>query len=134
MIKETVLKQLVEEFSRPRPEFGGENYITRRRDWFDRPMERIRALLDRDRLSKITVEEAQRIYKEMTVGGPQLYPRSFIENGIEKIRRSLDHLLYGEDPLGARFFDVVGNMDSEYRLSGVGRAFASTALLLLMAA
>lgn len=130
MINEAELRQLLTEFSSPRSEFDGESYVTRRREWFDRPMERIRPLLDRNRLSSLTVDEAQRIYKEMTVGGPQLYPRSFIENGIEKIRHSLDYLLYGEDPLDTRFFNVVGNVDSEYYLSGVGRAFASTALLL----
>jgi len=130
MINETKLGGLLEEFNSPRPEFNGESYVTRRREWFDRPMERIRPLLNRDRLSGLTVGEAQRIYKEMTVGGPQLYPRSFIENGIEKIRHSLDYLLYGEDPLEARFFNVVENVDSEYYLSGVGRAFTSTALLL----
>jgi len=130
MISNTLLQQLLEEFRRPRPEFGGENYITRRRDWFDRPMETIRPLLDEDRLPTLTLEEAQKIYKEMTVGGPQLYPRSFIENGIDRIRASLQYLLYGQDPLDLRFFNVVGNVESEYYLNGVGRAFASTALLL----
>lgn len=122
MINETKLGRLLEEFNSPRPEFDGESYVTRRREWFDRPMERIRPLLNRDRLSGLTVDDAQRIYKEMTVGGPQLYPRSFIENGIEKIRHSLDYLLYGEDPLETRFFNVVENVDGEHYLSGVGRA------------
>lgn len=130
MIKETILDRLVEEFSRPRPEFDGKSYITRTRDWFDRPMETIGPLLGKDRLANLTLVEAQKIYKEMTVGGPQLYPRSFIENGIERIRASLYYLLYSEDTLDSRFFNVVGDVDSEYRLNGVGRAFASTALLL----
>lgn len=130
MINETKLRGLLAEFNSPQSEFDGESYVTRRREWLDRPMERIRPLLNRDRLSSLTADEAQRIYKEMTVGGPQLYPRSFIENGIKKIRDSLAYLLFGEDPLEMRFFNVVENVDSEYYLSGVGRAFASTALLL----
>ncbi len=130
MISNTILQQLLNEFHRPRTEFEGKNYITRRRDWFDKPMETIRPLLEKDRLASLTIEEAQRVYKEMTVGGPQLYPRSFIENGIERIRASLQYLLYGEDPLDLRFLNVVGNVENENYLNGVGRAFASTALFL----
>jgi len=131
MVSNTLLQQLVDEFCKPRPEFDGKNYITRRREWFDRPMQLIKPLLQKDKLAVLTPGEAQRIYKEMTVGGPQLYPKSFIDNGIERIRVSLHYLLYGEDSLDLRFFNVVGNVESEYRLNGVGRAFASTALLLL---
>ena len=130
MIKETILKQLVQEFKKPREEFGGKTYITRRREWFNKPMKEIRPLLDKDSLKKLTISDAKKIYKEMTVGGLQLYPISFIENGKERIRRSLDYLLYSDEPLEQRFFEVVGNIDSEYFLKGVGRAFASIALLL----
>jgi hypothetical protein len=130
MIEETLLRQLVEEFKKPRAEFGGKSYVTRRRDWFDKPMKKISPLLKKESLSKLTINDAKKIYKEMTVGGPQLYPRSFVENGIEKIKGSLDYLLYGKEPIEQRFFKVVGDIDSEHFLKGVGRAFASTALLL----
>ena len=69
MINNTILKQLIDEFRRPRQEFGGENYITRRRDWFDRPMQIIGPLLQKEKLASLTIEEAQKIYKNMTVGG-----------------------------------------------------------------
>ena len=130
MIKENILNSLLEDFKKPRLEFGGENYITRRREWFDKPMEKIRPLLEKDKLERLSVEEAQRIYNEMTVGGPKLYPRSFIENGVEKIRRALTYLLYGSGPLEERFFNFIENVNSEYFLKGVGKAFASTALFL----
>lgn len=130
MIKESILNRLLEEFKRPRPEFGGKNYITRRREWFDKPMKRIKPMLEKDKLDKLTIEEARKIYDEMTVGGPRLYPRSFIENGIEKIRKDLIYLIYGSEPLEERLFNVIENVSHEYYLKGVGRAFASTALFL----
>lgn len=129
-MKDKVLKELVKEFSRPRDEFGGESFITRRRDWFEKPMKNIRPLLEKDKLRKLNKQDAQKMYKEMTVGGPQLYPRSFIENGIERIRKDLEYLLYGKESLSERFYNVIDNLNSEYYLKGVGRAFASTALLL----
>jgi hypothetical protein len=130
-ISDTTLRKLIEEYSSPREEFGGDSYITRRRDWFDKPMERIRPLLEKKHLRVLTLEEAARIYNEMAVGGPRLYPKTYIENGLEKIRASLDYLLYGTDELPLRFTNFASNPDSEYRLNGVGRAFASTALFLI---
>jgi len=96
-MKEEILNKLVEEFVRPREEFRRKNYITRRRDWFDKPMESIRPLLEKKKLEKLNIQEAKKMYKEMTVGGPQLYPKSFIENGLGRIRKALIYLLYGED-------------------------------------
>jgi hypothetical protein len=94
-------------------------------------MENIRPLLLPDALDKLTMEDAERIYNEMTVGGPRLYPRTYIENGLEKIRKALKYLLYGPDELTQRFNNFVGSPESEFRLNGVGRAFASTALFLV---
>lgn len=131
MIKETDLRQITEEFSKPRSEFNGKSYITRRREWFDKPMESIRPLLLQNALDNLTVEDAERIYNEMTVGGPKLYPKTYIDNGLEKIRNSLKYLLYGDGELAERFYNFAQNPESENRLNGVGRAFASTALFLL---
>ncbi|MCJ7457559.1 MAG: hypothetical protein MUP17_01035 [candidate division Zixibacteria bacterium] len=125
------LKKLVEEFSRPRDEFDGKSYITRRREWFDKPMESIRPLLMKDKLNQLTIIDAKKIYDEMTVGGPRLYPKTYIDNGLEKIKISLKYLLHRDEPLAERFYNFVANPDSEYRLEGVGRAFASTGLFLL---
>lgn len=131
MISDANLKKIVEEFSKPHEEFSGKSYITRRRDWFDKPMENIRPLLLKDALDNLTLENAERIYNEMSVGGPKLYPRTYIENKLEKIKTSLKYLLYGNDELEERFYNFAGNPESEYRLNGVGRAFASTALFLI---
>ena len=130
-ISDSDLKQMVAEFSKPRPEFEGKSYVTRRREWFDKPMQSVRPLLTRDSLSRLSEVDAMKIYKEMSVGGPKLYPKTFVENGIEKIRSSLAYLLYGTEPVNERFYNFAGNPESDYRLSGVGRAFASTALFLL---
>lgn len=132
MINDKILKQLVGEFSKPRLEFNGESYVTRRREWFDKPMENIRPLIKNpEAVDGLTLENAERIYREATVGGPQLHPRTFRENGIEKIRKSFKYLLFGDEPLEKRFYNVVENSESEYRLGGIGRAFASTLLFLL---
>ncbi|MBN2387688.1 MAG: hypothetical protein JXB85_11775 [Anaerolineales bacterium] len=130
-INDADLQKLVKEYSAPRDEYGGESYITRRRDWFDKPMEQIRPLLDRKRLNSLTLAEAARIYSDMAVGGPRLYPKTYIENGLDKIKASLVYLLYSDDPLDVRFTNFASNPESEYRLNGVGRAFASTALFLV---
>lgn len=130
-ISDADLKTLVKEFSKPRPEFEGKSYVTRHRDWFDKRMEKIRPLLLQDALKKLTEQDALKIYKEMSVGGPKLYPKTFADNGLAKIKTSLSYLLYGKEPLEQRFYDFAGNPESEFRLSGVGRAFASTALFLL---
>jgi hypothetical protein len=132
MINNKILKQLVEEFSKPRPEFNGKSYITRRREWFDKPMEKIRPLIESpEAIDKLTLEKAEKIYKEASVGGPRLYPKTFLENGLEKIKNSLKYLLFENEPLEKRFYNFVENPESEYRLNGVGRAFASTLLFLL---
>jgi len=132
MVSDKILKQLVEEFSKPRPEFNGKSYITRRREWFDKPMENIRPLIaSPNAIDKLSLADAEKIYNEMTVGGPRLYPKTFKENGIEKIRKSFKYLLFGNEPLEKRFYNFVENPESEYRLNGVGRAFASTLLFLL---
>jgi hypothetical protein len=130
-ISESDLKEIVADFTKPRPEFDGKSYVTRRREWFDKPMQSIRPLLMKDSLPKLSEDDAMKIYKEMSVGGPKLYPKTFCENGIQKIRSALAYLLYGEEPVNERFYNFAGNPESDYRLSGVGRAFASTALFLL---
>ncbi len=89
MIDKEKLKKLIEEFSKPRDEFDGKSYITKGREWFDKPMENIRPLLMKDKLNKLTLEEAKRIYDEKTVGGPRMYPKTYINNGLEKIKNSL---------------------------------------------
>jgi hypothetical protein len=130
MVNDKILEQLIQEFTMPRSEFDGKNYLTRRREWFDIHMREIKPLLDKEKLATLTMDEAQKIYNEMSVGGPKLYPVTFRENGIEKIKGSLIYLLHGEEPLEERFYNFMDNPDSEYRLNGVGRAFASTALFL----
>ena len=128
MITDKNLKKVVQEFSQPREELGGRSFIANRREWFERQMKNVRPLLRKDALGKLSVEDARRIYDEMSVGGPKLYPKTYIENGLDKIKAALRYLLYGDDPLAERFYNFAGNSESEYRLNGLGKAFASTAL------
>lgn len=130
MIEEKELAVLLDEFKQPRKEFDGKSYVDRRREWFENLLKE-RFLLEEKTLGKLTLEQAKRIYDEISVGGPKLYPRTFIENGLEKLRTSLIYLLYGKAPLEERFFNVVGNPDSDYMLNGIARAFASTALFVI---
>ena len=131
MINTKDLKKIVDDFSSPRDELNGQSYITRRREWFDKPMKEIRPLLLEKSLESLNLDNANKIYKEMSVGGPKLYPHTFIENGLEQIKKSLKYLLYGHDPLEERFYHFANNSDSDYYLKGVGKAFASTALFLI---
>jgi len=128
MITDKNLKKVIQEFSQPREELGGKSFIASRREWFEKQMENVRPLLRKDALDRLSVEDARRIYDEMSVGGPKLYPKTYIENGLDRIKTALRYLLYGDDPLAERFYNFAGNSESEYRLNGLGRAFASTAL------
>jgi hypothetical protein len=130
MTSEEKIKKIVGEFDEAREEFNGLSYRTRRREWFDKPMEKIKPLLTKERIQNLTMDEAMTIYHEMSVGGPKLFPITFKENGIEKIRNSLSYLLYGEDLIDERFYNFAYNPESEHKLNGVSRAFASTALFL----
>jgi hypothetical protein len=132
MITDKNLRKVVEEFSQPREELGGKSFIANRHEWFEKQMENVRPLLRKDALDRLSVEDARRIYDEiydeMSVGGPKLYPKTYIENGLEKIKTALRYLLYGDDPVAERFYNFAGDPESEYRLNGLGKAFASTAL------
>lgn len=128
MITDKNLKKIVQEFSQPRKELGDRSCIANRHEWFEKQMENVRPLLRKDALDRLSIEDARRIYDEMSVGGPKLYPKTYIENGLDKIKTALRYLLYGDDPLAERFYNFAGNSESEYRLDGLGRAFASTAL------
>lgn len=128
MITNKDLDKLVQEFSQPREELGGKSFVANRREWFDRQMESIRPLLQNARLDGLSIEDARRIYDEMSVGGPKLYPNTYVENGLDRIKEALTYLLYGDAPLAERFYNFAGSSESEYRLNGLGRAFASTAL------
>ena len=130
MISEEKIKKIIEEFNKPRSEFNGLSYKAYRNVWFDKRMEKIKHLLSRERIQNLTIDEAIAIYNEMSVGGPKLYPNTFKENGIEKIRKSLLYLLYSDKPIDERFYNFAYNSESEYKLNGVSRAFASTALFL----
>jgi hypothetical protein len=131
MLSQESLGRLIEEFTMPRPEFGGKSYVTRRREWFDKPIELIKPLLAKENLNSLDLGSAQKIYDEISVGGPKVYPKVFIENGMPKIRQALHYLLYGPDDVATRFYNFAGNPESEHRLNGVGREFTSTALFLL---
>ena len=131
MISDEKLKTILEEFKKPREEFKGLSYIDKRREWFDNPMEKeIKPFLKREKLENLSMEEAIKIYKKMSVGGPKLYQNTFEQNGIQKIRNSLIYLLYGNEPVEERFNNFAYNLESEYKLNGVSRNFASIALFL----
>jgi hypothetical protein len=116
MISKNKLDQLVAEF-RHKDESG--SYEQQRADWwshftFDVTSEWIEAL---------TEEKALRLYKN-TGWGVKLYQRTFRENGLERIKASLIYLLYSDDPIEERFFNVVDRQGS-HKLHGTGREFAS---------
>jgi len=116
MISKNKLDQLVAEFRR-KDESG--SYEQQRAEWwshftFDITPEWIEAL---------TEEEALRLYKNAG-WGVKLYQRTFLENGLDRIKASLTYLLYSDDPIEERFFNVVDKQGS-HKLHGTGREFAS---------
>jgi len=130
MINQAQLNDLVREFLSPQRD-GEKSFIELRHEWFEERMSEIRPMLHKNALPNLSLSDATRLYKQMSVGGPRLFRDTFLANGIEKIRRALFYLLYENIPLSQRFYDFAGNSSSEYRLKGVNRAFASTALHLI---
>ena len=127
MIADEALKKLVQEFMKGQ-DSNGNNLVAMRYAWFERQMGSIRPLLQEESIAELSVEDAQRLYNQMSVGGRKLLLQTYLGNGIGKIRAALSYLLYGDAPLAERFYNFVGNQKSKYRLKGVGKAFASTAL------
>ena len=132
MVDRKILQQLIQEFIALREELDGKSYMSRRREWFEK-LNNLRPLIATpEAIDSLTQQTANRLYYELTVGGPKLFAKTFLENGLDRIKESLKYVLHKpEIPLEERFYRFVEDPESEYRLHGVGRDFASTALFLL---
>ena len=72
MIGEAKLKELIEKFQ-------SRGFIQARREWFDKPMqEKVLSLLQKDRLLHVNLEDAQKLFNDMTVGGANENTKEFI--------------------------------------------------------
>ena len=116
MISRKKFDQLVAEFRRQQ---DAGSYEQRRADWWGT----FTFQISPEWIDAVTEEEALQLYKT-TGWGVKLYHRTFLENGLDRIKASLYYLLYGEDPIEERFFNVVDQQGS-HKLGGVGREFAS---------
>lgn len=118
MINEEILQQLAKEFKR---EDKAGSFEERRKDWWEKLD--YDKFITREAIDQLSAEDALKLYKN-TGWGVKLYPHTFIENGIERIKDSLQYLLYGDAPLEERFTNVV-DPNGSYKIKGTGREFAS---------
>jgi hypothetical protein len=130
MIGTRQLKAVILEFTKANA-VKGMSHIDDRRQWYQKKFKDIRPLLKPAALAQLSKPEAMRLYKQMSVGGPRLHLKTFLANGLPRIRAALSNLLYGSEPLAERFYNFTGSSQSKYRLHGVNKAFASTALHLI---
>lgn len=130
VVADAELKKLVSEFSKPRPEFEGKSYVTRRRDWFDKPMENIRPLLLKEALPKLSEQHASKIYSEMSVGGRKLYPR-LLHSGAREIQ---DRASFGHDERRHRDGFAIAVSDAGDGLPSQVTRFRTAGMLTAMSA
>jgi hypothetical protein len=121
MISRDKFDQLVAEFLQE-SEAGG--YEQRHADWWGH----FSLQVTPEWIDNLTETQALELYKT-TGWGVKLYHRTFIESGLDRIRAALRYLLYSDDPIEERFFNVVDGRGT-HKLSGVGREFASFLLCL----
>lgn len=119
MIDERILQRLAEEFKRE-DERG--TYEERREHWW-KSIDFLRGITSLDGIERMTEEDALLLYKNAG-HGIKMYPHSFMENGLDKIKAALKYLIYADQPLAQRFYNVV-DQNGTHKLFGAGRDFAS---------
>lgn len=62
LTNEEIIKKIVEEFDKPRKEFNGLSYRTRKRDWLDKLL-KIKPYLSKENLKKLSMKDAIYIYE-----------------------------------------------------------------------
>jgi hypothetical protein len=118
MIDERIFDELVAEFRREDAKGG---YEERRREWWGKLG--VKELITEEGIERLDPDAALWLYKNVGWGA-KLYPRSFLESGIDSIKKALKYLLYGADPVEKRFFHVVDSR-GDLKLAGAAREFAS---------
>lgn len=117
MISRKKFDQFVAEFQLQKEASG---YEQQRAEWWGKFTFQITP----EWIERLAEDQALRLYKT-TGWGVKIYQRSFVENGLDRIKASLSYLLfYSDDPIEERFFNVVDGKGA-YKLNGVGREFAS---------
>lgn len=63
-IKKEILEHLLEQFNKPRAEFDGKSYASRRRDWFEQ-MAKIRPMIATpEAIDRLTENDVSQLYKK----------------------------------------------------------------------
>ena len=84
---------------------------------------RLKFLLGRKRINKLSKEEAEEVYRSLHSGNSRAVrfsaDKKFTEeNGINKIRKSLEYLLFSEDQITEKIHKLIN--DPKYKLSEFG--------------
>jgi len=130
MMDKNILDRIVEEFREPRAELDGKSYEERRDNKFGDRFQGLSHLFSEEHLPKLTLDEAEELYVGLRTGSKSSRTRqlhNFKKNSLQSIRKSIEYLLYGTEPLHKRFSELV-DADGEHKLSGAAEDFVSTVL------
>jgi|GEM_PF-1381887 len=106
-------------------EYGEKDgFVINGKPWWNYYDEFINEDLARIKENKFTIEDARLLYR--TLGfGPKLYERTFIENGLEKIKKTIQYLSNANISSEEKIRNVVEDENNEYYLKGVGINFVT---------
>lgn len=124
------LDAIVKKFHEPRPQFNGQSFEERRKNKFGNRVQNVVHLYSKHHLPNLSMQEAEDLYVGVRTGSERGRTRllwRFKKNSINSIRKSIEYLLYGNDPLHKRFTEVADH-NGKYKLSGAAQGFVSTLL------
>lgn len=108
-----------------RHEYGKkEGFIIEGEPWWDNFRKKINSLLEKTSQNTLTEEEALQFYKSFGFG-PKLYGNTFIENGLDNIKKVLSFLADPKITSEEKITNIVEKPESEFFLKGIGINFVT---------
>lgn len=92
--------------------------------WWDYYKRIIEELFNKIRNNQFTLKDASDFYRSFGFG-PKLYGRTFLENGIDKLKSMFLYLYDDTIPVETRVHDIVEEPESNYATNGIGINFVT---------
>ena len=92
--------------------------------WWDYYRILIDLILLKIRNNEVTIQNCSNFYREFGFG-PKLYGNTFIENGIEKVKKLFMYLIDDSIPANVKVREIVEEPENENYFKGVGIAFVT---------
>ena len=101
-----------------------DGFIVKGKLWWDYYKEQIESILQKIGKNELTLNDASDFYK-MFGFGPKLYGKTFIENGLDKIKKLFRFLADDSISSTVKINEVVENPESDNYFKGVGINFVT---------